>query len=517
MKNLKKRKFFGFAFFLSIIFALNILNFNNLNTTNSLLQLNGENSSNVLIDNAEKVDVLPNGSGDFFILSKNNTSTKISFLDRNCIESNNSVTSTQIDFKYLDAKVVNNDIYLLVLNDANKKQIIKTSVSGEQNVYFNFKDESLVNSFCISDNTLFFIENNTVFGFVKNESSEAVNLLSGINSIFLNYTCDYLYIVKEDKSIMTCSISDLKTAITNSPDSIQFNNLTLNGNIDLKNDPINFLNNDLFMSSTKGLFKVNIDQGVPKEIANVFTQDVSEISVLNCVSILNFESKDYLFCKTKENKATLFDIVDNFSRKYSISFKEDETILSICSSGDNTLLIYKDAENKYFAKLIDKGDLVEETDPANSSDDPSNPQNPNGNESDKLFENYKTDSENKYILDVELGTTVAVFKQNLSLNEEYTVSFKNYAGKEITSGKLGTGSVVSFWKDGKIVKEYTLVVKFDVTGEGNFNSRDIDYMYNEIFKNGKTSLSGPYFYSGDVDKNGIIDTRDLLMMIKKSN
>lgn len=525
MKGLKIKKFFGLTFFLLIIFTLHILNFNNLNTTNSLLQLNGENSSNVLIDNAQKVDVLPDKHGGFFILSEDNYSTKISFLNRSCIESNNSVVSTQINSKYLDVKLFNNDIYLLVVNSENEKQIIKSSFSdgvfyNYQNFYYKFQDESTESSFFIEENTLFFIENGILYSYTIDESPFPDELLLNVNSIFLDYSHKYLYAIKEDGSINFCSVDNIINK--DSLGHIEFTNITLNGQVDLKNDPVNFLTDDLFISSTGKILKINMNQGVPERIDNVFTFNVSEISIFNCSTILNFGSKDYLFCKTSANKATLFDIADNnFSKKYSVSLSENSIILNICSSLDNTLLIYKTSEDKYFAKLIGEDDLIEEIDPdPNNPEDPNDPggnQDPNGSESDKLLGDYKTDHENKYILGVNLGTTVAVFKQNLNLNGEYTVSFKNYTGKEITSGKLGTGSVVSFWKDGKLFKEYTIVVDYDVTGEGNFNSRDLDYICNEIFKNGKTTLSGEYFYSGDMNDDGQIDTLDLLKMKKALN
>lgn len=526
MKTFKKRKFFGFAFFFSIIFALHILNFHNL-ATNSLLQLNGENSHNVLIDHAQKVDVLSNKSGGFFVLSEDNSSSKISFLDKNCIESNTAIVSTQINSKYLDAKIISNDIYLLTINDENKRQIIRLSFSegsfcDDPISFFQLPNESSVNSFYVADNALFFVENGAVFGFTIEESSNAINLLSQVNSIFLNFNCDYLYVVKEDSSISICSIEELKTSIANET-TPNFIDLTLSESVDLKNNPVNFLSDDLFMSSTGQLFKINLNQAVPSGISKVFTLDVSEISIFNCSTILNFESKDYLFCKTSTNNAHLFDLADNFSKKHIVSLNENLNIFSICSSDSNTLLVYKDSDNKYFAKLISEDDIseIENTDPNQNNpenpNDPGNSQNPNGNENDKLLGDYTTDSENKYILGVKLGTTVAAFKQNLNLNGEYTLSFKNYSGKEITSGKLGTGSVVTFWKDNHIFKEYTLVVDYDVTGEGNFNSRDLDYLYNEIFKNGKTNLSGEYFYSGDTNHDGQIDTLDLLKMKKTLN
>jgi len=514
----KKRKIFVSTFLTLIIFTLHILNFNNLSTTNSLLQLNGENSSDVLIDNAQRIDVLANKSGEFFILSSDNVSTKISFLSKDCIESNQEVISKVIEFEYLDAKAIGNNIYLLVVKSENEKEIIKysfsnNSFSSRPESYFVFSN-SVISSFRAVDDTLVFIENNTLYGYIKNESSYPIELLSGVDSAFFNYSNDYLYVVKEDKSINSCSIEDLKAAVMEE-NNLNFTSLNLSDDVDLTNNAVNFLNENFIMSSIGELFKLIVNQNVPQEINRVLKLDISNIGIHNCSTISQIESKDYLFCKTSNNKITLFDIGDNFSKKYGINLNENSNIFNVCSSANNTLLVYKSSDDKYFAKLISEDDLLEETESEqNNSTDTQSPQNPSDNESDKLLGDYKTDSENKYILGVKLGTTIAEFKKNLNLNGEYTVSFKNYVGKEITSGKLGTGSVVTFWKDDHIFKEYTLVIEYDVTGEGNFNSRDLDYMYNEIFKNDKTSLSGEYFYSGDADGDGKIDTLDLLKMRK---
>ncbi|MBR1779410.1 MAG: dockerin type I repeat-containing protein [Clostridia bacterium] len=223
-------------------------------------------------------------------------------------------------------------------------------------------------------------------------------------------------------------------------------------------------------------------------------------------------------CKTAENEASLFDLNDRLVKKYGVTLQGTEQITTICSSSENTLLVYKDKDGgNYFAKIIDANEDLDEESPS-APDDGQSSENtadePTKDTIAKVLGPYDIDDENKYISKIDLGTTVAAFKQNLNLDGKYTVTFKNYTGKEITNGKLGTGSVVSFWKNGTLVKEYTVVVDFDVSGEGNFNSRDIDYMYNQIFDNGKTSLTGEYFISGDTNKDGVIDTVDLLYMKK---
>jgi len=75
---------------------------------------------------------------------------------------------------------------------------------------------------------------------------------------------------------------------------------------------------------------------------------------------------------------------------------------------------------------------------------------------------------------------------------------------EIKSGKLGTGATFTF-STGEVI---TVIIKGELTGEGNINSRDIKALLNHLSQ--KELLSGSALIGADVDKDGVISTKDAL-------
>ncbi|MBR1779409.1 MAG: hypothetical protein IJ758_02780 [Clostridia bacterium] len=282
---MRKRKILGVATCFSFIFIFHILNFNNINITNSLLQLNGNGNSDVIINNPQRVDVIPNNAGDFFVFSTDNSLTKISCLAKECIESNQSVTSTQINSKYIDAKVIDNDIYLLIIIDEKTRQIVKSSFSGaegtfstETTVTFTFPDDSQVSSFCVAKDILFFVDSGKLLFFDMSNTSGAVELKDAVNSISVDFSGDYLYVINKDKTISFCSVDAIKNASKTTVSSLIFGNVTLNGGIDLANNPVNFLSNNIFTDSTGRFYKITGDE-TSREISILLEVDTSSINI----------------------------------------------------------------------------------------------------------------------------------------------------------------------------------------------------------------------------------------------
>ena len=120
-------------------------------------------------------------------------------------------------------------------------------------------------------------------------------------------------------------------------------------------------------------------------------------------------------------------------------------------------------------------------------------------------ENYGVKIENDYIY-ADYGTTVAKLRKALGLKSEDIVVIKT-DGKIITSGKLGTGMRALLNSGEKLI-----VIKGELTGEGNINSRDLKLMMkilteekipNELLK-----------IAADLDDNGEINTKDLFYLSK---
>ena len=107
---------------------------------------------------------------------------------------------------------------------------------------------------------------------------------------------------------------------------------------------------------------------------------------------------------------------------------------------------------------------------------------------------------------VEAGTTLAQIKKAYK-NSKVTKAVK-YNGKTFSSGAVGTGTKVYF-SDGDVL---TIIVKGDLTGEGNVNSRDIKAALDSISK--KKVLSGDFAKGADLDNDGKITSKDVVLISK---
>ncbi len=116
------------------------------------------------------------------------------------------------------------------------------------------------------------------------------------------------------------------------------------------------------------------------------------------------------------------------------------------------------------------------------------------------FGEYKV--KGKYIF-IPSGTTSNKLKSGISA-----------AGYEIgtESRWLGTGDKAVFTK-GTSAKTYTFVVKGDITGEGNVNTRDINRMFDVLL--GNDNLCGAFRLASDYNGDSITDNRDLVLTARE--
>lgn len=452
-----------------------------------------------------KIEMFPDNLGGFYIVSADTTNTKLSYFDGNPV-----ISSPTLDFKYISAASDGNYIYIFYSLGTEKK--VK-KYKYENGNFTGPKSELTANNWIN-----FSAANNFVFSFVSAENQKkdlvvydpegvGVEVTENCKQFAVNFSGDKLYIQTDDDSVKYCSIDDtLKENISNYM-SPSFNTVSpKNGNTNnLPDNLMHFLSDDILVTNTGKYFKLDSENSTIERILSV---DVSDLSVDFCSAVYKADSKNYIAALTSNNIVTFYDIDDSITAKYKVELDAQDKIVSICTSGSKTIVVWKNDTGtnvKLKAKILDENDLTEiknDTDPE--------PENPSDFEPVvKALSDAYTLSESERVY-IPLSETISKVNDKLNLSG-YNIEFKNYAGKVVTSGKLGTGSVAIFSKDGKTA-EFTFIVKGDVTGEGNANSRDVDCMYNHIL--GKSSLSEINAKAADMNNDGVVDTLDLLLLSK---
>ena len=450
--------------------------------------------SNCYSSDNSKIEVLPDNLGGFYIFSADTANTKLSYFDGNAV-----TPFPTLDFKYTSAASDGNYIYILHSLDTEKK--IKKYKYENDN--FTGPESELTANDWIN----FSAANNFVFSFVSAKDQKKdlvvynpegeVEATKNCNQFAVNSSKSKLYVQENDNNyLLTYNIDG--TGVSSEGKKID----PKNGNNDnLPDNLMHFLSDDILVTNTGKYFKLDSENSTIEHILNVY---VSDLSVDVCSAVYKVDSKNYIAALTSNNIVTFYDTDDSLTAKYKVELDAQDKIVSICTSGTKTILVWKnDTDTK--AKVLDKNGLTEI-----KNDTGPEPENP----SDfapvvKALSNAYTFSESERVY-IPLSETIRNVNDNLSLSG-YNIEFKNYAGKAITSGKLGTGSVAIFSKDGKTA-EFTFIVKGDVTGEGNANSRDVDCMYNHIL--GKSSLSEINSKAADINNDGVVDTLDLLLLSK---
>ncbi len=127
---------------------------------------------------------------------------------------------------------------------------------------------------------------------------------------------------------------------------------------------------------------------------------------------------------------------------------------------------------------------------------------------------YRVDADRNIIWDIPDGTTIAVFKKNITKGH-YQLEFRNKNNTVKTSGKLGTGYTMAV-KDGDAVVEiYRISVKAELTGEGNVNFNDLKLQCYYVMRCG--DLDDLQYVASDLNYDGLVDSRDIMRLARKIN
>lgn len=138
------------------------------------------------------------------------------------------------------------------------------------------------------------------------------------------------------------------------------------------------------------------------------------------------------------------------------------------------------------------------------SDEAFNTDSPSQNSEEKTKGiNLSAFKHTKNYIFVDSGTTIADLKSKIHY-DSYDINFGNRR-----SGKIRTNNEVNFIK-GNTKYHYIFIVRGDVTGTGNVNSRDETAVFNHILN--KEKLNGVYRMAGNLNGDKKISNADLVLL-----
>lgn len=437
-----------------------------------------EYNSDIIYD--DKIDVVPDNLGNFFILSYdgNKNETIISYFDAsssnpslkklNILESSGEISS--IDYKYNTVNYFNNSLYISKITNNNTRTVIeKYTFLNDKCIFTNYL--ILPNVILDSTQKIAVGKNDTIF-IIKNNDPKFVTpytIDGAINNTNLKYNNDNIASISTDVSgnnlyALTNSHTLLKYDI--SSNKYCFSSDTINDNLQNLQANCKWLNDNTFISSSGKIY--NLDHS-NFEIAS--SCDITLRNYPSCVCISGFDASSVL-AKVSDDTVYKFNCLDGTATQ-KLTFEQN--IIAISSSKDKTIVITKSSNNKDIS-LISQSDFKDiVTTPVNPDPPPTDPdtdKDPDQNDdSDDNIDGKITSSinyinyENFTISEINPGTTFAELKNNLNYNG-FNISITDASGKHKNGNKtkVGTGDIITFLKDGTKVFSFTLIVKGDLTG-----------------------------------------------------
>ena len=119
---------------------------------------------------------------------------------------------------------------------------------------------------------------------------------------------------------------------------------------------------------------------------------------------------------------------------------------------------------------------------------------------------YNVDSNNKYICNVQAGTTLSIFSSHITLGQGYTVNidYKTVNGQKL----IYTGGKTKIYYNNILVAEYTNTVVGDTNGDAEIDSGDLLRVRQHLL--GSNRFTGVYLIAADVNYDSEVDSGDLL-------
>lgn len=509
------RKCKGLLLSMTVIFLIIFLYF----TSNTkFLKADCTVSKDYVLDS--NIHIFSAGNDKYYILSNDNQNKSLI----SCFDSNSKTFVMKCEVPYLyDAYAYNGDSIYLAKNDLSKETITINqyfTCKGANKEYFDYdefrvKGKTLLSSNAFevdADGNMFIIDlydNSEIFVMAEDDSTIDIGADMGpFSSIKTNFSGDTLYATTELNELVSFQIIDGDISQTISYHSVVPSNYK-------------FIDDNLIVSNYGGLYEIDENTNTLDFLFNI-----EKINERNLVckfggNILLGSTEGQLILLDKENN----EISNIFLNGEILDFCVNEKSAIVLTSVNGTKYIRIINEEDFLANSEVPEDNAETQEGDERPDDEQPSENTNddmddtGNTDDGLSNSitssiYDINFSDFNITDVELGTTIAAFKKNIEC-PKYNLTFKNYSGKSITSGKLGTGATVTFSDGAGKSYMFTIIMPGDLTGEGNSNSRDLKLLSDYIL--GKGNLEGAYLKAADLNNDGEVNTIDLLILSKMIN
>lgn len=515
-----KKIFFNLTIICSVLFLINF---------NSAYSFALEVPTEMILDGG--FDILPDGNGNFFIISyeKNSTKSALAYID-NTSETptikklnffNNGSQTESFDYKYTTANYHNSYLYL---TNATGTNISPYKIRLNQNLLALISEISLSESKIVSPKQIALGNNGNLF-ILGSSKANSVAVYSAteelINSNGLSQSGKTFHTIATDIS------KNYLYALDDSNNMLRYN--TTLGNFTFEN-PVSEINTQNFKFLTDSTFVTS--DGFICTLNNADFKLDSQVKIAA-------EPKNYPACVASSFDASsiLAKTDDKIISQIRCSdgaitgkFELDENILAISTSGSKIIAITGDALPQNITLINEKG-IIEVTQPEpekpnegddskdNPGDDNKDTDNPEEKPSDETDDDSITsdihhiDIKNHIISEISAGTTFGEFKNNLTFNG-YSLIFKDSKGNVKTgnSTKIGTGYTVTFVKDGTEKTLFKLIVQGDLTGTGTLTSRDILAFVNYLL--GKANLDDASLQAANINEDDEANTIDLFLMYK---
>ena len=454
-------------------------------------------------------DVVPDGAGNFYILSYSNASDNCN--STYCDNSGDTPALSTVSVKtgtpptkgYISILYNSPYVYLFYPTKVVRVRIQGTNAQAGDYITVSLDKQKFTQGLAVgANNEVFMCASDSNSADVYNDSGKIDNTKltaeGPIAAITTDTSDNYLYAATNDK-LYRYKISD---------GTYTFESTAIDGSF----APFKFLTDNIFITSAGKICALNSSEF--KLDFNVDMKATME-NYPACVAIAGFDNASIL-AKTAEKVVSRIRCSDG-AETGKIEFSEK--VLAIATSGEKTIVVTgtTTATNIHLITASDITDItpLEPTEPEGgdgTDPDSPNPEEPPADTTIESTEDYEIG--NDVISKIPAGTTWGTLRNGLEAN--YVTVELNGKSNATTSTKVATGHKVTFIFDNerKDTKTFTLIVEGDVTGSGNISTKSISALANHLL--GKTELEGVYKDAANLSGDGDLSTVDLLLMYKQT-